>query len=112
MTYRDEEYKTGVESIEDITVLDDPKTQRLPNILSGKYAINTNQAIIQSIKTEGDDIVNIMKIFNGFFPKNTTLQRIEASRANVEHYKNNPRYVTLLKPGDYNYGDQKYKINQ
>lgn len=53
-----------------------------------------------------------MKIFNGFFPKNTTLQRIEASRANVEHYKNNPRYVTLLKPGDYNYGDQKYKINQ
>lgn len=112
LNYKDDEFQTGVDSIEDITVVDDQKTQRLPDILSGKFAINTNQAVIQSIKTTGDDIVNVMKIFNGFFPKNTTLQRIEASRANIEHYKDNPKYVVTLKPGDYNYGKAKYKITQ
>lgn len=112
LTYKDPENKIGIDSVDNVTVVIDGKTDRLPNILSGKYAINTNQAIIQSIQTTGDTVLNVMKIFNGFFPKNTTLQRIEESRANIEHYKSNPRYVTLLKPGDYNYGKQKYKIVQ
>jgi hypothetical protein len=63
------------------------------------------------MEVSGDEIVNIMKVFNGFFPKNSTLQRIEDVRSNVEHYKNNPKYVTEVRPGDYGYNKgAKYKI--
>jgi hypothetical protein len=63
------------------------------------------------MEVSSDEIINVMKIFNGFFPKNTTLQRIEDVRSNVEHYKNNSKYVTTLRPGDYKYDSgARYRI--
>ena len=111
LVYKDPENRIGVDSIENISIVTDGKTERLPNILSGKYAIQTNQVIKQAMEVSGDEIINVMKIFNGFFPKNSTLQRIEDVRSNVEHYKSNPKYVTEVRPGEYKYeSGARYKI--
>lgn len=111
LIYKDAENKIGVDSVENVSIVTDGKTERLPNIISGKYAIQTNQVIKQQMEVSSDEIINVMKIFNGFFPKNTTLQRIEDVRSNVEHYKNNPKYVTPLRPGDYKYDSgARYRI--
>ena len=110
LSYENEEYKQGVKSINGVTI--DPTKDHLPDILSGKYGNAANQTITQEFKTTSQDILDMVKTFNFFFPKNTTLQRIEEIRANVDHYKNNERYVQRLRPGDPYYSDYKYRLKQ
>ena len=106
LTYENPEYKVGVKSIDRVNI--DPTIDHLPDVLSGKYGTVANQTITQEFKTTNDDVLNMIKIFNEFFPKNTTLQRREEVRANVEHYRNNPAYVTVLRPSDKNYSKYKF----
>ena len=105
LTYENPEYKVGVKSIDRVKI--DPTIDHLPDVLSGKYGTVANQVITQEFKTTSDDILNMVKTFNEFFPKNTTLQRREEIRANVEHYRHNPAYVKELRPGDKNYSNYK-----
>lgn len=110
LTYENPEYKVGVKSIDKVNI--DPTIDHLPDVLSGKYGTVANQTITQEFKTTSDDVLNMIKIFNEFFPKNTTLQRREEVRANVEHYRNNPAYVTVLRPSDKNYSKYKFILRE
>ena len=109
LEYSDSENKTGITKIDNVTI---QKTQdHLPDILSGKYATPINQTIEQAFQATGEEITKILDIFNQFFPKNTTLQKIEDTRANVSYYRNNDKFVKELRPGDYKPKDGKnYKF--
>jgi len=76
----------------------------------GKYSRTANQVIHNPFKLSGDMSVALQNIYNVFFPKNATITDREHTRANVDHYKEDPQTVQLLKPSDAKYGEQKYRI--
>lgn len=78
---------------------------------NGKYATTVAQVIHNPFTLSGDSAVTIQKIFNCFFPKNATIANREFNRANIDHYKDNPKVVQKLKPSDKRYDDgMRYRI--
>lgn len=110
LTYGDPENEVDIKSIDNVIIK--PIASNLPNILSGKYGGVINQTVVQPIRTSSEDIVKLLDVFNQFFPKNTTQQRIEDLRANIDHYKNNPKYTVELRPGDKKADQYKYKFTK
>lgn len=84
---------------------------RIAEVLDGgKYNRTANQVIHNGFKLTGDLALSLQNAYNVFFPKNATIADKEHNKANIEHYKEDPNTVQLLKPSDAKYGEKKYKV--
>lgn len=109
LSYNDSVRETGVKAVDKILV--ESTKRHLPNIISGRFAAPISQTLEQKFEKAGEEITKLLDVFNQLFPKNTTLQRIEDTRAQTEHYRNNEKYVKTLYSSDYQPNDgKKYKF--
>lgn len=80
---------------------------------NGRYGSKVSNVFHNSFNLTGELSTNLQNIQNAFFPKNTTITDREHNKANIDHYKNDPKTVSLVKPSDdKHYGTYKYKIIQ
>ena len=113
LSYEDPENKAKVKSVDSVTI--QQTKDHLPDIISGRFAQPINGTVEQAFRETGESITKLLNIFNQFFPKNTTLQRIESTRANTEYYRHNDKYVKELRASDYkpqNKQSAKFKFTQ
>lgn len=79
----------------------------------GEHAKRIKKMFTDAATIDPDEVVNLSKVWDNFFPQNSIISKRETERANVDFYKKDDSYVHKVLPGERYYGepDHQYRLS-
>ena len=110
LSYEDNDNQTNITNVQEAKLT--PQKRNVEGTLTGRQADMARSTIKRNTQTTAEELTNVSNIYSIFFPENSTLNKIRTNKAKTDYYKNNPRFVKQLSPGDSGADQGKYRFTR